>query len=324
MNKDNKAEISCAFSDEELKQKLSPEQYRIVRENGTEAPFKNRYWDNKTPGIYVDVVSGEPLFSSVDKFDSGTGWPSFTKPVREGEVVSKADDSMGVKRTEVRSLKADSHLGHVFSDGPKPGGLRYCINSAALRLVPVEKLQSAGLGRYLYLFPAEVKKLGYGRATFAGGCFWGTQAYFKKVHGVLSVRAGYTGGQTADPDYKRVSSGATGHAEAVDIIFDPKTVSYERLLSHFWGIHNPVTGDRQGNDTGSQYRAAVFYHDAEQKSAAELSKRELAGSGKYSKPIATLIEPAAVFYDAEEYHQDYLDKNPGGYCHIDLSGAVKE
>ena len=140
-------------SDAELRTKLTKDQYRVTRECGTETAFQNAYWDNHQAGIYVDLITGEPLFSSQDKFDSGTGWPSFTKPISKDKVVEKRDSSFGMERTEVRSSKSDSHLGHVFEDGPAPTGQRYCVNSAALRFIPVEKLKEEGYGEYLALFP---------------------------------------------------------------------------------------------------------------------------------------------------------------------------
>ena len=139
-------------SDDELRKRLTPEQYKITQQEGTEPPFRNEYWDNKEPGIYVDVVSGEVLFSSLDKYETGTGWPSFTQPLASENIVEHTDHKLFMTRTEVRSKNADSHLGHVFNDGPRPTGLRYCMNSASMRFIPVGELEKEGYGQYLSLF----------------------------------------------------------------------------------------------------------------------------------------------------------------------------
>lgn len=145
-------------SDDSLKKELTPLQYEVTQHEATERPFQNAYWDNHEPGIYVDIVSGEPLFSSLDKFESGTGWPSFTRPLDPENITTRTDRTLGMERTEVRSKHADSHLGHLFDDGPRPTGLRYCMNSASMRFIPASKLVEEGYGQYAHLFTAQAKK----------------------------------------------------------------------------------------------------------------------------------------------------------------------
>ncbi len=324
----------------ELRKTLTPIQYEITQNAGTEPPFHNPFWDNHQPGLYVDVATGEPLFSSTDKFDSGTGWPSFTQPVEAERVVEHRDMTAGMMRTEVVSKGGESHLGHVFDDGPAPTNLRYCINSAALRFVPVAKLEAEGYGAYVPLFggapkpaasttpapntctrPAAGGKPGceatLETALLAGGCFWGMEDILRKIPGVVETEVGYTGGKTAKPTYQDVHTGETGHAESVRIVFDAKKLSYADLLEKwFFRMHDPTTRNRQGNDIGSQYRSAIFVTSAEQRKTAEAVKLRAGKSGRWKRPIVTEIVDAGPFTPAEAYHQKYLANNPGGYtCH---------
>jgi peptide methionine sulfoxide reductase msrA/msrB len=328
----------------ELRKRLTPLQYEVTQNGGTEPPFRNSFWNNHAAGLYVDVVSGEPLFSSRDKFDSGTGWPSFTRPIEGGRVVERSDRSHGMTRVEVRSRDADSHLGHLFDDGPPPAGARYCINSAALRFVPQERMQAEGYGRLVPLVakdgpaakatapgaPAPAAPVGVklvsskdGKppatetAILAGGCFWGMEDLLRKIPGVIQTEVGYAGGSTASPTYKDVSGGDTGHAEAVRVVFDPARLGYADLLERwFFRMHDPTTLNRQGNDVGTQYRSAIFATTPAQKKIAEEVKARVDRSRKWPRPVVTAIVDAGPFTRAEEYHQRYLQKNPGGYtCH---------
>lgn len=316
-----------ALTDSELRARraqLTPEQFSVVCENGTEPAFHNAYWDHHEPGLYVDVISGKPLFSSTDKFNSGTGWPSFTRPVDSGEVITHEDASFGMTRTEVRSRSGNGHLGHVFDDGPLPTGQRYCINSASLRFVPVDHLEAEGYGAYRHLFgladAAEAATLTE-TAVLGAGCFWGVEAYFKRLTGVVGTTVGYAGGKTVNPSYHDVCAGGTGHAEVVRVVFHPDVISFETILRHFWRLHDPTSRNRQGNDVGTQYRSLIITQSPEQERVARAAIR--AAASRFTRPIVTEVASIGPFYPAEDDHQDYLGRNPGGYCHINLGLADK-
>ncbi len=293
--------------EDDLKKQLTPLQFYVTQKNGTEPAFKNEYWQNHKEGIYVDIVSGEALFSSLDKYESGTGWPSFTKPIDENRINLTSDYKLFMKRTEVRSKLSDSHLGHVFDDGPPPLGKRYCMNSAALKFIPLKEMKSQGYEKYLYLFPNEMSST-IEKATLAGGCFWSMQSAFGDIKGIVSTRVGYSGGNKINPSYTEVATGDTGHLESIEIIFNPTTISFEDILNIYWHNIDPLDKEGQFCDKGNEYHSAIFVHNTKQRKLAEKSmseiKKKLRGFN-----VATQIQQASEFYPAEDYHQNYYKKN---------------
>ena len=314
----------------EWRAQLTPEQYHVTREKGTERAFSSEMCSLFEPGRYACVCCDTPLFDAQEKFESGTGWPSFTQPVKENAIAYHADISHGMQRVEVVCNTCDAHLGHVFPDGPPPSGLRYCINALALhKATEADATGADATGADATGADATGADAtgadttgSQALATFGGGCFWCTEAIFQQLAGVDKVVSGYSGGNTPDPSYQAVCSGATGHAEVVQVSFDPRVISYADLLRIHLGTHDPTTPNRQGADKGTQYRSIILPHNQEQAAIAKAVIEEMAAA--YEAPIVTEIKPFEHFYPAEAYHQDYYLSNPEQpYCAAVISPKLQ-
>lgn len=273
--------------------KLKPEEKFVIIDKGTERPFTGEYDEFFEKGTYVCKRCGLPLYKSEDKFNSGCGWPSFDDEIPAS--VKRSVDADG-KRTEITCAYCDAHLGHVFhGEHLTNKNIRHCVNSISMEFIP------------------EGEPIKYNRAIFAGGCFWGVEHLFKEKEGVIDTRVGYTGGRTKNPTYDQVCMGFTGHAEAVEVIYNTEKTSYEELTRLFFEIHDFTQKNRQGPDIGKQYRSAIFYTDEDQKKTAEKIVNELESK---DFNVETKVEEASTFYVAEEYHQDYYKKTgKQPYCH---------
>ncbi|HRD07603.1 MAG: bifunctional methionine sulfoxide reductase B/A protein [Saprospiraceae bacterium] len=283
-----KQTASMQMTDKEWKEKLSPFQYYVLREKGTEKPFSGEFVFTKDKGTYKCAGCGEALFTDEMKFESHCGWPSFDREMAGGKIVQTEDNSHGMHRIEITCAKCGGHLGHIFDDGPTETGVRYCVNSASLTFEP----QTKGV-------------VSADTITLGGGCFWCIEAIFDELKGVIDVRSGYSGGKVVNPSYREVCSGTTGHAEVVQISYDPSVISLEDLLEVFFTLHDPTTLNRQGADVGTQYRSVIFYHNENQKKTVQRVIAHLGENKVFDSPIVTEVTAFDRFYEAENYHQEY-------------------
>jgi len=280
------------YRDNKMRRQLTGQEKQVIVHKATEPPFSGKYNDHFDEGTYTCKQCGKTLFESSSKFKSNCGWPSFDSQI-EG-AVKWQPDADGV-RTEIICTNCGGHLGHVFrGEGYTPRNIRYCVNSISMDFVP-----------------AEARKME--RAVFASGCFWGTEYHFQRAHGVVSTTVGYVGGHVENPTYKQVCTGQTGHAEAVEVTYDPTKTSYEQLVRLFFETHDFTQLDRQGPDVGEQYRSAIFYLNDAQK---QIALRLVETLRKRGFDVKTEIAPAEKFWPAEEYHQSYYNKTgKTPYCH---------
>lgn len=274
--------------------KLTDLEKSVIENKGTEKPFTGKYNKHKEEGTYTCKRCDAPLYRSSDKFESDCGWPSFDDEIKGA--IKRIPDPDG-RRTEIICSNCNAHLGHVFfGEKYTAKNTRHCVNSVSMNFIPAK---------------TEKKRE---TAIFASGCFWGTEYHFEKKNGVISTRVGFTGGTTDEVTYEEVCSGSTGHAEAVEVVFDPSIISYEELAKLYFNTHDPSQLNRQGPDIGTQYRSEIFYESEDQKKTAEKLIKLLKDKGINA---VTALSRSVKFWEAEKYHQNYY-RNKGGtpYCHI--------
>jgi peptide methionine sulfoxide reductase msrA/msrB len=281
------------YKEQGMYKKLTPAEERVIIHKGTERPFSGKFNNHYEEGAYTCKQCGTELFDSSSKFKSQCGWPSFDDQVKGAVKLQRDADRV---RTEITCDRCGGHLGHVFmGEDYTPKNTRYCVNSISLDFDPAKVVQTE-------------------TAIFASGCFWGTQYHFQKAPGVISTKVGYTGGHIDNPSYRQVCTDRTGHAEAVEVVYDPSKITYEQLAKLFFETHDFTQLNRQGPDVGSQYRSTIFVFNEQQKKTATKLVEVLRQKGY---DVKTTIAPAARFWPGEQYHQDYYDKTgKTPYCHI--------
>jgi peptide methionine sulfoxide reductase msrA/msrB len=300
------------LSDAEWKKILPEDLYQVARHADTERAFTGKMWNSETKGTYYCAACGNKLFKSDQKFSSSCGWPSFFEQENKESVVFKSDNSYGMQRTEALCGRCDSHLGHLFDDGPKPTGKRYCMNAVSLDFVPDTIVASENKGNLETI-------------TLGGGCYWCVEAVYENLNGVKSVASGFAGGTVENPSYEEVCSGKTGAAEVVEITYDKTITNLDEIFQVFFTVHDPTTLNRQGADVGTQYRSAIFYKNDEQKKAAQSIINELEASKVFSSKIVTSLEPFKKFYIAEDYHQNYYENNKQQpYCQMVIQPKIEK
>lgn len=285
--------------------KLTPDEKKVILLKETERPFSGKYYNFNENGIYSCKQCGALLYHSADKFDSGCGWPSFDDEI--AGAIKRLPDTDG-HRTEILCAKCGAHLGHIFlGEKLTLKNVRHCVNSVSLEFIAKNKSENkldSNLNK-----KTDLSEM----AIFAGGCFWGIEHLMRQLPGVISVISGYIGGTTPNPSYQDVCKLRTGHAEAVQILFDPKQINYETLAKRFFEIHDPEQINGQGPDIGEQYRSEIFYTTPQQKETALRLIHILKEKGYQ---IVTKVTPATTFWPAEDYHQHYYERNnKQPYCH---------